>query len=53
MMGWASFTALPDGTFFLSESYATEKECRAAYDRSDVDGYFNLALIPPEAIKSV
>jgi hypothetical protein len=53
LTGWASFWRSPDGSYFLSDSYRTEAECRAAYGRSDVDGYIDLTLIPADAIKTV
>jgi len=42
LKGWISFKQFPGGHFFMSDSYATEAECRRAYSWSDIDGYINL-----------
>jgi hypothetical protein len=53
LRGWISFSEIKPGEFFLSDSYPTQTECMRAYGDADVDGYIDLSLIPPEAIRRV
>ena len=50
LRGWATFWRLPDGGYFLSDSYPSEKEAANAYQTAEVDGVINLAKLPETAI---